>query len=200
MTFLSKHTHIHKQGGARGFTLIEMLVAVLIFSVSLVALMTIASRGIRSNRAVANEISAQYLAAEGIEAVRQIRDSNYVIGQNWLSGIDNCIDEACSLELQNSAPYYTLQVCASSAQDSCSNPLNFDDVNTLFGSNAPGDPTVFTRTIYIEKIGSGATPPTGGTPTPADTEIRVISQVEWPQGQIERTLQVREILRDWQQI
>jgi prepilin-type N-terminal cleavage/methylation domain-containing protein len=165
----------------KGFTLIEMLVAVLIFSISLVSLMTIASRGIASNRSSQNEISAQYLAAEGIEAVRHIRDSNYVAFQPWLTGASQCISEGCFLTLQPSAPYYELALCGSQP---CSNPLEFNTSDALFGITVGGDPTVFTRTITLEEIDQD--------------QVKVFSEVRWNQGELERIVTMTEILRNWQ--
>lgn len=59
----------------KGFTLIEMLIAVLIFSLALAALMTVTSRGLRVSHDAQKQVIADYLAIEAIEAVRNIRDS-----------------------------------------------------------------------------------------------------------------------------
>ena len=165
----------------KGFTLIEMLVAVLIFSISLVSLMTISSRGISSNRSSQNEISAQYFAAEGIEAVRNIRDSNYVSFQPWLTNIDQCIGEGCFLTLNTSAPFYELNQCGSLP---CDNPLEFNTADNLTGVTVGGDPTLFTRTISVEEINQD--------------EVLIFSEVSWEQGRILRTTTMSETLRDWQ--
>ena len=58
-----------------GFTLIEMIIAVFIFTVSLTALMAISSRGLRTAKEAQNQVVADYLALEGIEIVRNLRDS-----------------------------------------------------------------------------------------------------------------------------
>lgn len=174
-----------KKNMQSGFTLIEMLVAVLIFSLSLVALTTIASRGIGGNRAVANEISAQYLAAEGVEAVRSIRDSNYTSLNGWLSGMTQCLGESCYLELQSSAPHYTLNLCQNSPSP-CENPLVLSSDN-LIGATLSGTPTVFSRTIFLEQINPSQ-----------PNQIKVRSEVRWSQGRIERVIVLDEILFDWQ--
>lgn len=165
-----------------GFTLIEMLIAVLIFSLSLVALMTIASRSIQSNRAAQDEIIAQYLAAEGIEGVRHIRDTNFVSGQDWLTGIDQCIGGSCHLRLNSSLPdsgaeaLYNLATCESNC-----GPLMLDD--NRYGMDT-GDLTNFTRTITFQQ-GS-------------DNVISVASRVDWMQGRASRSITMESLLTNWQ--
>ena len=165
-----------------GFTLIEMLIAVLIFSLSLVALMTIASRSIQSNRAAQDEITAQFLAAEGIEAVRHIRDTNFIIaGNDWLQGIDNCIDEECRLvfntEMSGLDTLYTLERC----EGGCFPVLISQN---RYGVPS-GDPSSFTRIISIEQSDDA-------------NAIAVTSTVEWLQGRAERSISMESLLTNWQ--
>ena len=51
-----------------GFTLIEMLIAVFIFSLALTSLMLVSSRGLKVSKEAQNQITADYLAIEAIEA------------------------------------------------------------------------------------------------------------------------------------
>ncbi len=82
----------------RGLTLVEMLVALVIFSISFVALMTVTARGVASTASIESELVTQYLALESIELVRNMRDSNYIFNvknagvdaKDWLDGIGNC--------------------------------------------------------------------------------------------------------------
>jgi prepilin-type N-terminal cleavage/methylation domain-containing protein len=66
----------------KGFTLIEMLIAVFIFSVALAALMSISARGLKAARLAQNQVTADYLAIEGIEIVRNLRDSAFLLGSS----------------------------------------------------------------------------------------------------------------------
>lgn len=173
----------------RGFTLIETLVAIFIFSISLVGLSTIASRGIAGVRGSSNEIIAQYLVQEGIEAMRHIRDSNYASMLNggtetWSDGITNTCPEGdqCIISVKfDSAPFAEIQEC-----DSECAPLRLDE-NTSLYQYARGPVTPFVRTVTWE---SGAT----------SEEIIITSEVVWEEGRIEKTTTASEIMRHWQNI
>lgn len=63
---------------AKGFTLVETLVAVSIFTVSILGLMAVLSQGISDTGYAKKKIVAGYLAQEGVELTRNMRD-NYVL-------------------------------------------------------------------------------------------------------------------------
>jgi prepilin-type N-terminal cleavage/methylation domain-containing protein len=67
-----------KKIASRGFTLIESLVAIFIFSLAIVGLMTVVSRGIAGTNAAANQVTAHFLAQEGLETARAIRDNEMI--------------------------------------------------------------------------------------------------------------------------
>jgi len=60
-----------------GFSLVEVLIACVIISLTTLALMSTASKGIElSNRAL-RQVQASMLIEEGVEAVKSIRDTNW---------------------------------------------------------------------------------------------------------------------------
>lgn len=59
-----------------GFTLVESLIAVSIFSVSIIAMMSVLGGGIANTNYVKNKLVATYLAQEGIEYARNMRDKH----------------------------------------------------------------------------------------------------------------------------
>lgn len=67
----------------RGFTLIETLFAAFVLIVGFVAVMSLIHRATASTQLASSRLTAAYLAQEGIEIVRNIRDSNWLAqGQN----------------------------------------------------------------------------------------------------------------------
>ena len=95
--------NMYRKKQNRGFTLIEMLIAVFIFSVSLVGLMTISSRGLKVAKEAQNQIIAEYLALEGIEVVRNVRDSA-LLSQEGASTWQNVFDQDGCLSQSGSNP------------------------------------------------------------------------------------------------
>lgn len=82
----------------KGFTLVETLVGLLIFSFSVIAMMSVLGNGISDTRHAQQKIMAGYLAQEGIEYARNVRDA-YVLypaftGKTWSGGEDNFVQLA----------------------------------------------------------------------------------------------------------
>jgi Tfp pilus assembly protein PilV len=59
----------------KGFTLVETLVAISIFTMSILGLMSVLASGIADTNYAKQKIVASYLAQEGIEYVRNMRDN-----------------------------------------------------------------------------------------------------------------------------
>lgn len=59
----------------KGFTLVETLVAISIFTVSLLGIMSVLASGISNTSYAKQKMVASYLAQEGIEYVRNMRDT-----------------------------------------------------------------------------------------------------------------------------
>jgi len=68
---------------SRGFTLIETVVAILILSISLGALFTLAAGGFFSVRYARNQIVADNMLQEALEYVRNSRDNAFQAGVSW---------------------------------------------------------------------------------------------------------------------
>ncbi|MFA6257804.1 MAG: type II secretion system protein [Candidatus Paceibacterota bacterium] len=69
----------------KAFTLVETLVSISIFTMSILGLMSILASSISNTNYVKQKITAEYLAQEGIEHARNIRDTHvlYDISLGW---------------------------------------------------------------------------------------------------------------------
>ena len=109
---------IHLQQKNKAFTLIETLVAISIFTMSILGLMSILASGISNTNYAKRKITATYLAQEGIEHVRNFRDTDVISAVDGQTGWNN----------------FKTKICTSN------NPITDYSIN---GSDFPG----FTRTI-----------------------------------------------------
>jgi len=127
-----------KKSNASGFTLAEMLVSVFILVVAVGAPLTAAVRGITLAQTSRHRTEATFLAQEGLEAIRNIRDTNVQIrvqqnraggpvNHKWDEGfgsganchIGNAADKGCTLSVFTAAGY-TLNLAAST--NKCTGP------------------------------------------------------------------------------
>ncbi|MDB5204676.1 MAG: seg [Candidatus Taylorbacteria bacterium] len=94
-----KNSPSKKRDFSRGFTLIETLVAITLLVLAITGPLQIASNALNSSYYARDEITAYYLAVEGIEYIKNSRDSLFLsdvfIGPGsrsyWLMGLDPCV-------------------------------------------------------------------------------------------------------------
>ncbi len=70
-----------------GFSLVEAIVAIGVISVGFVGSLVLISKSSAQASVLKDRVVAAHLAAEGIEVVRNIRDTNYLKGSPWLTDI-----------------------------------------------------------------------------------------------------------------
>ena len=160
-----------------GFTLIETLFAVLLFTTSLVALMAISGRGNASTATSREELTARMLALEGIEAARNIRDRNFGTNQPWDDGLAANPDcsGGCDVEYVSGAPTLTTN----------QGPLYRNLSNYQYGLNPNGgELTPYTRTVTV-------------TPGSNASELRVESEVSWFSRGRQRNIRYQSYLMRW---
>ena len=174
----------------KAFTLVEMMVAVSIFTVSILGMISILASGLSNTSYAKQKMVATYLAQEGIEYMRNMRDT-YVLYQpstsGWnyffnlmindtISGGNNCsINNGCYfLELKDSdynnlkspMAYLTLDYCN---ENYCSDHhLLYKNLTGEYGYDNGGIDSGFSRQIKAERI--------------ANDEIKITSTVYWHQG------------------
>ena len=165
----------------QGFTLIEALIAIFIFSVALVSLITITAKGITGTTQARDQITAQFLAQEGIELMRNYRDT-LIINENTadLESVMPCNgenNESCYIKRHSgNLLRYTLEPLGPAGLIPDSFGLHYEPVNN----------GKFSRKIWFE------------VPNQADLdEIEVHSRVDWLNGSIPRSVHLVTILKHW---
>ncbi len=125
----------------KGFTVIEVLVALVLLTVGAGGAFALLSRTISFTSAVNGRLVATYLAQEGIEIVRNIRDTNWLEGEALNEGISDGDWRVDYTEAELSNPYD-------------------DEFLKLSGGiyqYVLGDDTTFKRNITIGNITDGIT-------------------------------------------
>ncbi len=166
-----------------GFTLLEMLFAVIIFSFALVSLMTIAGKGVIATASARDQLVAQFLAEESLEVARNIRDSNYVNGNDsWVNGLTQCIDVAvCDIEYTLGAKPQ-LTACSSGG---CNGRILYNNQGQYRpGADQGGIATSYWRELKITTI-------------VPDEELLMEATVYWKQKTLNRQMTVRTRIANW---
>lgn len=92
---------------SHGFTLIEILIALMILIIGAGGAFTLVQRTLSFSSRISLQVRASYLAQEGIEVTRNIRDTNFLrihkgLGGNWDDGLVSC-SSGCEVAYQDSA-------------------------------------------------------------------------------------------------
>ena len=165
-----------------GFTLVETLVAISIFTVSILGLLAVLSQGVSDIGYAKKKIIAEYLAQEGIEYIRNMRDTNvlYTIPGGWnnfKSKISPCVSTGkCGFDNTLFSP--DVFVCATHGEQ-----CKLYEDNGNYNTNLLGADSGFVRTVYIDTI--------------SQDEMKIFSTVSWTQGSGERSITFSENLFNW---
>ncbi|MFA6408061.1 MAG: prepilin-type N-terminal cleavage/methylation domain-containing protein [Candidatus Paceibacterota bacterium] len=169
----------------KGFTLIEALVAVTILTLAVSGPLMAASRAIVAAETSRDQLIASYLAQEGIEYIRAMRDDEYLklytsgdttgAWANFLAAISKCVGTACSFD--RAGP--SLSSCSGAA---CT-PLYLSS-GIYTQQSTSGTKTVFTRTLQATSISAN--------------EERIVSTVTWSFHDALYTVTVTDHLTPWQ--
>lgn len=158
----------------KGFTVLELLAAILVISIGVLTAYSVTQRIFAQTIDSANRIQAAYLAKEGIEVVRNLRDNNWI---NWRDFDFNLNDG-----------FYEIWY-ADQNLDPCGAPCSFGDLRYFlidgsgFYNYLADTPTKFKRRITLNHIGVD--------------ELNVTVDVFWQKrGQI-HSINVQENLYDW---
>jgi len=165
----------------KAFTLVEVLIAISILTIGILSGFILITKVLYNTAVIQDRLTASFLTQEGIELVRQVRDSNFLQIMNgesveWKDGLAD--------------GSYTIESKAGSEQ-----PITLTSVDTGEGSNfrynddtkiynyTIGEPTTFNREIKITTIN--------------DDEIRVESIMKWKTRTIDFNLTVEDHLFNW---
>lgn len=74
----------------KGFTIVELVIAIFILFVAVFGVYSAFSTIVALTLGVSDRLTAAYLAQEGIEIIRNMRDYNWVKNLGWNNGLTGC--------------------------------------------------------------------------------------------------------------
>lgn len=160
--------------GARGFTLVEALVALALLTVGLIPAFIQATNALALSTSVRNSLTAANLAQEGAEITRAIRDANWLTGQPFNTGLDSCA-AGCTVQFDGDAPVVGSFMGV---------PLNLDPTTGLYQYGS-GTNSGFTRTVFITDE--------------APHHLKVLVVIEWAERSGPKKFELEYHLYDWAQ-
>jgi len=153
-----------------GFTLVETLVAVTILTLAVVGPMTTANRVMVAAQTARDQLTASYLAQEGIEHVRALRDNYFladVIG-GWGEFVNDAEFNCAAPKVCTVDPLRPLGFGSAASVESATEgdapPLNLTSEGRYTQQDGTAE-TVFTRTVQVSSFGNN--------------DERVVSEVSW---------------------
>lgn len=164
----------------KGSSLAESMVALGLVVVGLLGIVVLYTRSFVLNREVVNQTIAAGLAAEGIEAVRNIVDTRIAEGTGWTVG-----DDAFEIEYDSTA-YTPLTFERTKSM----RPLKFNTSDGTYNYDQAGTiATPFRRTMTATTL---PFPGDGG-----EDEYRVTALVEWEENGTTKSLEVEDHFFRW---
>lgn len=169
-----------KKLNSKGTILLEVIIAISIIIVGLLAVLRLLSRSISLNRVVSNQLVATYLAEEGIEVAKNILDANVI-----KIGIGNPPFNNSNQWNRDFTPGdYEIDYQSQALENNQNRFLNFDASTGRYDYGAVGSSTLFSRRLDIDRIGND--------------ELRIAARVNWiTRGGVTSTVVLEDHFYNW---
>lgn len=181
-------SYMVKKHFKNGFTLLEVMIAITILTIGIGGSYVLIQQTLRGGNIAESKLIAYYLAQEGIEITRNIRDNNWLLKRGsdvkWDEGIyrngddENICYEGCEVD-------YLSQELNPISGDG--NYLRIDSANGFYNYDE-GIQTKFKRKIFVSQESEiGVT----------DEILNIRCEVWWQVGILSQKVQVEENLYNW---
>ena len=134
----------NKHGSGAGFTIIEIIIAISVLTFGIILVYSAFSTIIVSTYNLSSRFTAAYLAQEGLETVRNLRDTNVINSTTWSAGLSGSpCDAGCMADYKTETPAQLVPY-----NDAL---LGLND-DGFYSYDAGGSPTIFARKITITAV------------------------------------------------
>jgi len=162
----------------RGFTILEVMFSIAVIVLALGAVLTLASFSASIIPITSQKLIATYLAQEGIETVRNIRDSNWLRDINWRG--------AAEIGLVPNGDFEADYGSSGLVQVYGGNFLRID--SNGYYNYTSGNQTKFQRKISVSDNADA---------DPATEDIKIVSLVMWQEKQRNYSVTAEAWLYNW---
>ena len=126
----------------KGYLLIESMVAITVVVVGLLGIFALLSRSLSLNRVINDRYVASYLAAEGIEIIKNLIDNNVLAGDAWNRNLNE----------GNYQFDYLITALPASCGSVCNKFFYWDLTQKIYSLNPTGLKTNFIRAVFIKPV------------------------------------------------
>lgn len=159
---------------SKGFSLIELLVAISIFALVASAFLALAYRSVAVSVLAKDQLTAHYLVQDAVEYIEMAAENNRLQEKtDWLSGLRDCVGDAqkkCAVDTFNDdSNNYLEDICI----DNKCPFIKFSESLNRYGYETGGDwrNSRFVREIKIDEVSGGQ-------------ELEITVGVSWSSGAI----------------
>ncbi|MBU0598593.1 hypothetical protein KKF61_06435 [Patescibacteria group bacterium] len=193
----------------KGQSLLEVIFALFILITGLVATIALIVTSINAGRESINKLVGASLSREGIEIVRNIRDSNWIDPDSGVSWDDGLTGDNTAIPVIDGSSDIILDFAVNDFTDFTKIFLN--NGQYVQGGTASGEQTRFYRLIYINELCQDDTGAEEIVPLSSSNDcltefggtysqvgIRVVSEVRWPSAMSNKKLIIEDRFYNWQ--
>lgn len=155
----------------KGFSIIEVSIAITIIAVGFIGIASLAIQNIQVQYVSKNTLVASQLTQEGLEMVRNVRDSNWNDGKNWKEGLVNPVFDY---------DYQGNIVVLNDINDPNA-VLKIDSTNKMY-NHSSGENSPFSRIIEMSDMGD---------------YLDVLCRVQWQDKTGKNQYTAKTYLYDW---
>lgn len=191
----------------KGQGLIEAIAGISIIIVGLTGAIAVAQSSLSSNYEAGTRVVAANLAREAVEVVHNMRDSNWLAGNNWDTGFYSVSDYDGILVLNYTNNTWSINFSPDDFSDSKTAIYRFTQgsFKNLFVQDS-SQPANTEKTFYKRLLSLKAICLSGGVETivnnPACSSgskvgIRIIAEIEWEEHARKHSLVVEDSIYNW---
>ncbi|MEW6616867.1 MAG: hypothetical protein AB1333_00365 [Patescibacteria group bacterium] len=163
----------------KGSLMVELMVTATLIMVGLIGIFSLLIHSTSMNKNVVHRFEATYLAAEGIEIMKHIIDTDVAIPESVF--FNSTLDHNQNYEVQYDTDK---DLGLTEIFGSSTTALWLNEVTGLYGYNAAGKETPYKRTVTV---GSGG------------NEMTIKSEVEWVINGERSVVNLEEIFQNWRE-